>query len=744
MGSHAHRLRGGVDRQATLLLAGSLASAAVLAAVTVASMQLACALVLTGAVLVLFRSSHTAGLIALWLLWLVAPSIRRVFGLIDGYLSADPLALAPFVATAGVATLAFARVDLSRRVRAVLGAALLGLALGVPAAVSEPRSGLFALAAYGSAVLCVVVGYGEGSASGSGFTLRRALFVAAPLVAVYGILQYFLPLTEWDERWLTTVDLGSIGAPEEGRIRIFSTLNSPGTLAAVLALAALFVVASRRLSLVRAAMLVLLMTALSLTYVRSALVGLVGGLLGLALATRGRAGARIAVLLVATVIPVLLLSAVSPTGQAIVDRVTTFGSLQDDASADARLATPLEVLPDAARRPLGHGLGSAGEATKLRDSGGLSVTDNGYLALMWQLGPMGFLLVVGAAVAAFSALARARLVAAEDIELKGIIMAGLVMLLVLALGGDVFYGVSGAFFWYLVGKALWLADQAPAASPLQVPQWATRPLPAEAGRLVTGSASLVGAESGLRSRPAVAHLAADRGSGELPPPVSLPAVPWAPAGGPPPRRRTATMPRPGRPAGLLAACSAAATRTRRFMRHENNILVIILAAVMVWLAVLLLRGPGDDVERRDAASRPTATQPDARQRLEGPLPPRRLTQRPSVPPSPAAALRANARAAVRRRRARVAARRRRAATRRRRALARAPGVAPTPRSRAPRGARPPAAAVNRTPTPPPVVRPSAPTPPPVVRPSAPPPPPVVRSPPPPPPQPTTESFDDSG
>ncbi len=57
-------------------------------------------------------------------------------------------------------------------------------------------------------------------------------------------------------------------------------------------------------------------------------------------------------------------------------------------------------------------------------------------------------------------LARARLEAVEQVELKGLLMTGLVMLLVVALGIDVFYGVSGAIFWYLIGKALWLADHA--------------------------------------------------------------------------------------------------------------------------------------------------------------------------------------------------------------------------------------------------------------------------------------------
>lgn len=480
-------------RQSALLFGVSLLSAVVLAAVTVYSLQLACGLVLVAAVLVLFHSSRSTGLIALWVLWLAAPGIRRIFGLIDGYVSADPLSLAPFVATAGVALLELMRVGLSARVRGVLIVAMLGLALGLPAAFAEPQAGLFGLAAYGSAVLCIVLGYGEGAAVGQGFTLRRALFAATPLVALYGILQYFLPPTSWDERWLETVNFVSLEAPEPGHIRIFSTLNSPATLAVVLSLAVLFIVASRRLSVMRSVMLVVLITGIALTFVRSALVGLVGGLIGLAIATRGRVTARIAVLLVATAIPVAALSAVSPTGKAIIDRVATLGSPEKDVSADARLEKTSVLLPEAAATPLGHGLGSAGEAVALRKSGGLRTADNGYLALLWQVGPLGFLLLVGAALTAVSMLVRARPAAADHFEFKALLMSGLAMLLVLGLGVDVFYGVSGALFWYLVGKALWLVDraQAPDAALLQEglpdPHPPTPSVPAPAGAAAAGA-----------------------------------------------------------------------------------------------------------------------------------------------------------------------------------------------------------------------------------------------------------------
>lgn len=706
-----------IDRHAAPRVGGSLAAAALLAGVTVVSMQLACAIVLVGAVIAVFACSRTSGLIALWMLWLTAPLIRRVFGLIDGYIGADPLALAPFVATAAVAVLQLMRTPLTRRTALVLGAALFGLALGVPAAIAEPRAGIFGLAAYGSAVVCIVLGYGEGAAAGSGFTLRRALFLATPLIAVYGILQYFLPLTEWDERWLSTVDIASIGAPEEDHIRIFATLNSPATLAVVLAIAVLFAMSSGRLSLARTGLIALLMTALGLTFVRSAIVALVGGLVGLAVATRGRAAARIAVLLLATAVPVLVLSTVSPTGQAIVDRVATLGALEGDVSADARVQTPLELLPEAVGQPLGHGLGSAGEATKLRDSGGLRFTDNGYLAMIWQLGPVGFLLVIGSAVAAVAMLARTRPPAGGHRELKGLLMSGLVLLLVLAFGGDIFYGASGAIFWYIVGKALWLADRAPVALAIGASPGVTASLPA--GPLHPAPAGAVFARAGASPRPDAPrrHPPTERVAARLPPAVTPPAVSW--------ESPSASRRRRPPPSALMAAVLAN---------------VIVLAGVA--FAGGLSSGDGDDSSgTRVGSSRAdgrTTGAPSSGARIAGPS-----------TPAADALLRANRRRASERR-----ARERRASERlaaRRRARARTARAESRVRRAAAARARRAAARRRRAqqlPAPSPDVTPQAVAPPPppagVTRRPPPPPPPAAVTRPPPPPPPPAPVFDDSG
>ena len=100
----------------------------------------------------------------------------------------------------------------------------------------------------------------------------------------------------------------------------------------------------------------------------------------------------VAVIVVATL-------ALSPVSS---DRARRGGPLQDDhqprgrPSATDRSAHVLDSCCPRRSAPLGHGLGTAGEASKLSGNTALRAPDNGYLALMYQVGPIGFLLVLAA------------------------------------------------------------------------------------------------------------------------------------------------------------------------------------------------------------------------------------------------------------------------------------------------------------------------------------------------------------
>jgi hypothetical protein len=423
------------------------AAVTVTAAAILQSPQLGCTVALVFLVVTAYAALPPAGVAALVLTWLVAPGIRRVLGLEVGYVPEDPLSVAPLVATAAVAAMVAWRIRLPRLVSVM--AALVGAAMlfGLPSASGQASAALYSLASYLGAFSAVVIGWREGGSPVKRWTLLRVLSFAAPVLALYAIYQYFVELPSWDQAWLDTVDFSSIGAPEDGKIRSFASLNSPGLLGLVLAVAILFYTGREGMARWTSAALVVVAGGLSITYVRGAWLSLAVAAVVLVLASGRRAVPRVARLAL-----LLALSATGSTYTAFFERIGTIGSLGQDDSARARTAMPAEVLPDLVGRPMGYGLGSAGEATRLSKSSGLRAPDNGYLAMAYQLGFVGALMFVGALLTAL-AIALRRLFARGDPD-RALVAALFVFFLVALLGGDQFYGFAGVMLWYLTGAAL--------------------------------------------------------------------------------------------------------------------------------------------------------------------------------------------------------------------------------------------------------------------------------------------------
>ena len=418
---------------------------------TLRSVQLTAACVLVIAVVGLYLRSRRAGLAAVWVVWLLVPLVRRVFALSEGYGDADPLALAPFAATGVVAAVELGRARLSRRARLVLCLGLGGLLFGLPAGLfGGVQSATFAAGAYGSAVLFFVAGYRE--PQDGELSLGTVFAIAAAPIALYAVLQSILPLPAWDAAWLQSVDFVSAGNQEEGTLRSFATLNSPGTLAGVLGLAAIFLLARRRFTPVEVASLLVLLAGIAVTLVRGAWVATALALVLLVVLAPARLGRRVGLVALLAVFALPFATGSTPAGEDIEQRATTFTSLSTDRSAQARIATPSVLAPIAVREPLGLGLGSAGEASRLAQAAVLRAPDNALLSLMIQLGPVGLALVLaGVGLGAASALrAVRRRGSTRDLAVLG----GVAMLCVLMLFGDVFYGVTGVILWYLLGAAV--------------------------------------------------------------------------------------------------------------------------------------------------------------------------------------------------------------------------------------------------------------------------------------------------
>ncbi len=401
--------------------------------------------------------SRTAGLTTLWLYWLLIPVLRRVVDLVSSAPAADPLSLLPFVCTGLLAVMELRENRLSRRGRTILAVAAGGFLIGVPVGLTvDPAATTFAATAYLACLSAFVIGWGDEVRPGTGSTLERTLLYALVPLAIYGIAQYFVPLTAWDDNWVTSTDLGSIKAPQEGHIRIFSTLNSPFTFAIVLAIGIVFGVSMRKRLGPALLYLVPLILALALTFVRSAWLSLIIGLIVYAAAGRGRAAGKTVAMILVGLVAVVVLGSSNPTTKAFTDRLTSLGD-PNDLSAKERLETTNRLLPESVKQPLGAGIGQAGLASNLSESkeSGVVDVDNGYVALIYQVGPLGFLMVVWAMFGCVGAAIRALGRASPPARFHHAAVLGiLVMLLVAQASADVLFGFPGAIFWYLCGLSV--------------------------------------------------------------------------------------------------------------------------------------------------------------------------------------------------------------------------------------------------------------------------------------------------
>ena len=404
------------------------------------------------------NESRSGGLVLLWIYWLLIPMVRRVLDLLVSAGGADPLSLLPFVATVLLAVMELRENRLSRRARTVLFAATGAFVIGVPVGlVADPPATMFAVLAYMAGLSAFVVGYGDQVRPSAGSTLERALMVALVPLALYGIAQYFYPLTSWDHNWVSVADIASVESPQEGHIRSFSTLNSPFTFAITLAVGLMFALAMRRRFLFTILYVLPLVVALGLTFVRSAWLSLVIGLIVYAAAGKGKAAGKTVAIILVCLAGLMVVGSSNPTTKAFTDRITSLGDPDDDRSANERLETTNRLLPQSVSQPLGAGLGQAGLAASLTESGEGKVVevDNGYLALLYQSGPLAFgllLLAIGSCVgAAVKMLGRAP---PEQRQYRAVVLGILVMLLVAESSADVLFGLPGVIFWYLCGVSV--------------------------------------------------------------------------------------------------------------------------------------------------------------------------------------------------------------------------------------------------------------------------------------------------
>jgi hypothetical protein len=344
---------------------------------------------------------YTLAVIALWI---VNPEIRRIYDWRHGYAEFSPIALLPLLALIPFVlslTIGGGRLRISRPlgIAAVLWISGFTYALILGLIDNDFLPAVYAFANF---VLPIVVGLwiaaDEAPFDVALTRVARLLFGVATVVSLYGLFQ-FARLPAWDAYWLHSIarESRSFGLPFPYQVRVFSMLNSPSILGAVLALTLL--ASLPYLSLRRPWVLLqapLWLVTLGLSRDRTGWIMLAVGFAVYLAVARGRSAliASVAVLALLTISSVGVVTFYSGSTHALENISDRFNSMQDlssDVSIIDRQRLYERRIGDLESAPMGQGLGLFGTATKLSDSARTTDLDSGILGRLIEMGIPGAL-----------------------------------------------------------------------------------------------------------------------------------------------------------------------------------------------------------------------------------------------------------------------------------------------------------------------------------------------------------------
>ena len=410
-------------------------------------------LVIAGGLLVTRRAVAYLSFV-MWL-FVLTPGVRRYVDLQVGFEQVNTIMLAPWLASA-----------------LALGPALLCMAMARGAARGPLAGG--ALAVILAATYGLVIATLEGRAVSAGFDwlrwvvppalavqvvawlpahpdlprrVLRGLCIAAALSAVYGVYQ-FVTAPPWDGFWMVNSKMESIGVPEPFAVRVFSTLNSPGSYAVFLVVALLVLLA-------RPGLLGLLGTglaamALALTLVRSAWAVAAIGVLYIVLRGGVAAHGRLAMAVGAAALALPVALAVPEVGKLLEDRFLSITRLSGDASLADRSSAYSDLAENLGETPFGEGIGISGSYQSFVDGGRPRIIDGMPLEVYYALGiPAGTLYFLGAVGCLLPALRTGLRAGGAD---RGVLAATAATLacVPMAMSGSPLIGESGVFFWFMI------------------------------------------------------------------------------------------------------------------------------------------------------------------------------------------------------------------------------------------------------------------------------------------------------
>lgn len=275
------------------------------------------------------------------------------------------------------------------------------------------------------------------------------LIWAGAFMGLYGLLQFIDP-PSWDKVWVRgVIELGmySIGQPEPFALRVFSTMNSPGSLGGALAAGILIAFKRPRMLAIPAVSLMLL--GLALTQYRTLWAATALGALLLACT---RPGVFRPANLVAALVAVLALAAVLQIPQLrepLAQRASSLGNLRADHSGEERLGQ-YRALTREDGLIAGEGLGQIGVARRL---GGMSavIMDSGLIEIWRGLGVLAGTAYLLALVMLCLKLFQPAAALGHHLHFDRAVVLSTFMQLPM---GSVHSGENGVFAWLFLGLGL--------------------------------------------------------------------------------------------------------------------------------------------------------------------------------------------------------------------------------------------------------------------------------------------------
>lgn len=266
--------------------------------------------------------------------------------------------------------------------------------------------------------------------------IQRTFLWGLLLTSIYGIVQ-FLVAPQWDRYWMLNAPINSIGSPLPLQIRVFSTLNAPGSFAVVV-MAGLLLMMTYRTPLSFPASIVGYIAFL-LSQVRASWLGWLTGLLILIPSLTSFLQIRLLIVILSIGICVVPLATMEPFSEVVVARVQSLSSKGEDRSYSDRMAGYQNLFQEAFTEVIGKGFGYKIEDSKIgaNDSGILSILLSfGWLGTIPYFG--GILLVIQAAFSASTKKLDPFISTALSIGMGVFVQIGL---------GVATAGLSGNLFW---------------------------------------------------------------------------------------------------------------------------------------------------------------------------------------------------------------------------------------------------------------------------------------------------------